>query len=151
MTFWYRKEVASAARKHGLDPKVVQAMCLVESSGMTNAYRYEPKFWTRYLEGKPEWKDANPYRVSSSYGLLQVMFVVATELGYAGPPEQLFVPEIGLEWGCRKLKSLLTWSGGNLDQALAAYNGGTKGNLAPPYRNQVYVDKVRRALAKVPA
>lgn len=151
MTFWYRAEVGSVARKHGLDPKVVEAICYVESSGLTSAYRNEPGFWRRYMQDKPEWKHANPARVSSSYGLMQCMFPVACELGYAGPPEQLFVPEIGLEWGCRKLKSLLMWSGGNLDQALAAYNGGPRGNDKAPYRNQVYVDKVRKALAKVPA
>lgn len=147
MKFWYTAEVASAARKHGLDPKVVQAVCMVESSGRTSAYRYEPTFWNKYLQHNPQWQNANPYRVSSSYGLMQCLFVVATEMGYAGPPEQLFVPEIGLEWGCRKLESLLKWSGGNLDQALAAYNGGKKGNGAPPYRNAFYVEKVRKAMA----
>lgn len=147
--FWFRKEVESVARKHGLDADVVQAICLVESSGVTSAFRYEPGFWQRYLVGKPEWMHANPMRVSSSYGLMQCMFPVACELGYAGPPEQLFVPEIGLEWGCRKLASLLKWSGGNLDQALAAYNGGQKGNATPPYRNQGYVNKVRTQLREI--
>lgn len=149
MTFWYRDEVEKTAQTFGLDPNVVQAVCLVESSGKTHAYRHEPAFWTKYLAPKAEWKTGNPDRVSSSYGLMQIMFPVACELGYGDKPEGLFVPEVGLYWGCKKLKALLTWANGNLDQALAAYNGGKGGNARPPYRNSAYVAKVKRALARI--
>jgi len=78
------------------------------------------------------------------------MYPVACELGYAeDAPEYLFVPTIGLLWGCKKLRSLLDWSKQNVDQALAAYNGGKGDNETPPYRNQFYVDKVRKYLERI--
>jgi len=139
----YRAEIETAAKAHALDPDLVEALVLVESAGQTHAYRYEPNFWVKYMAARPEWKGQNPKRVSASYGLMQVMFVVAVEVGYtARDPEHLFVPSIGLEYGCRKLAELLRWSQGDVPQALAAYNGGRGGNATRPFRNQPYVDLV---------
>jgi soluble lytic murein transglycosylase-like protein len=147
----YRAEIETAAKAQALDPDLVEALVLVESAGRTTAYRYEPNFFIKYMAGRPEWKDLNPERVSASYGLMQVLFVVAVEVGYtARDPEHLFVPSIGLEYGCRKLAQLLTWSDGNVTQALAAYNGGRGGNGKPPFRNQVYADRVVARLAGPP-
>jgi soluble lytic murein transglycosylase-like protein len=148
-TRWYRAEIQAAAREHGLDADLVEAIVLTESGGFADAFRFEKDFWRRYMEGKPQWIGANPRRVSASYGLMQCMFPVAVELGYVGEPEGLFVPSVALDIGCMKLASLLKWSGGNVDAALAAYNGGKVGNSAPPYRNQAYVTKVRAALLQV--
>lgn len=150
MRFWYRAEVELIAGRHALTPDLVQAVCLIESSGQTDAFRPEPAFWDRYLRGKPEWDGANPRRVSASYGLMQVMFPVAVEHGMARtePPEYLFVPLIGLEYGCRVLAARLEWARGDLRAALASYNGGKGGN-APggPLRNGAYADKVLAKLA----
>ena len=144
MRFAFRAEVELIADRHALDPDLVQAVCLVESSGQTHAYRYEPAFWDRYLAGKPEWDGSNPERVSASYGLMQVMFPVAVEHGMdrTDPPEYLFVPLIGLDYGCRVLAKRLTWARGDVRAALASYNGGKGGN-APggPMRNGAYADK----------
>ncbi|HEX7769694.1 MAG TPA: transglycosylase SLT domain-containing protein, partial [Dokdonella sp.] len=141
MKFWYRAEVEIIANRHALTPDLVQAVCLVESSGLTTAYRPEPAFWERYLKGKPEWDGANPARVSASYGLMQVMFPVAVEHGMARtePPEYLFVPLIGLDYGCRVLAKRIEWARGDVRAALASYNGGQVGN-APggPLRNAAY-------------
>lgn len=152
--FWYRAEVAAIADQHQLDADVVTAMCFQESNGKTHAYRYEPKFWMRYMANKPEWDGANPERVSSSYGLMQVMFPVAVELGFKrdDPPEHLFVPIVGLTYGCRKLREVLAWAKGDLPAALAAYNGGKTPDNRPgvtPKRNQIYVDQVLLKLSKV--
>ena len=150
MAFAYRAEVEIMADRHGLTPDLVQAVCLVESSGQTHAYRLEPAFWDRYLKGKQEWDGANPERVSASYGLMQVMFPTAVEHGMARtePPEYLFVPLIGLDYGCRVLAKRLEWANGDLRAALASYNGGKLGN-APggPLRNAAYADKVLAKLA----
>jgi len=147
----YRSDIEVAAKAHALDPDLVEALVLVESSGRTHAYRYEPRFWAKYMAARPEWRDLNPERVSASYGLMQVLFVVAVECGFsAHDPEYLFVPSIGLEYGCRKLEQLLRWSHGSIPQALAAYNGGRGGNAAPPYRNQPYVDLVFAQQAGLP-
>ncbi|MFN5313520.1 MAG: hypothetical protein ACK5FF_03605, partial [Planctomyces sp.] len=81
--YWYQAETETMAQRHGLPVDLVTAVVWAESSGLTHAYRYEPAFWRRYLEDKPEWDGANPARVSASYGLMQVMFPVAVEFGYS--------------------------------------------------------------------
>ena len=143
-TAWFRPEIVFYSKKHDLDPLVVEAVILTESSGFTHAYRYEPGFWSRYLVDHEDFHDKNPHRVSASYGLMQVMYPTAIQHGMdlALDPEVLFVPGINLDYGCAHLRSLLTWSKGILAQALAAYNGGKKGNTFPPYRNQSYAGKV---------
>lgn len=146
MTFWFRGEVENVARQFGLDPDLLQAQVMVESAGKTHAYRFEPGFWTRYMVDKPEWDGANPERVSASYGLLQIMYPVARELGYHDIPEYLFSPVTGLYWGAMKLAKLRDWAGGDIAAALASYNGGMKGNEKRPFRNQEYVSKVFRML-----
>lgn len=144
---FYDTTIRQVCSDVGTDPDLVSAVVMTESSGKTHAYRYEPAFFDRYLRGKDEWKGANPERVAASYGLMQVMYTTALEHGLTGDPEQLFRPSVGLFYGCLHLASLLKWSAGNVDQALAAYNGGKGGNAAPPYRNASYVAKVRRHLA----
>lgn len=121
--FHYRAEVHAIAAQHRLDSDLVEAVCLVESSGRTSAYRYEPQFWLRYMAKNPRWDGAIPERVSASYGLLQCMYPVALELGMPAqdPPEYLFVPVYGLQYGCRKLREVLGWAKGDLPAALAAY------------------------------
>src|SRR4051812_21340207 len=146
----YRAEIESIASGMRLDPDVVEAIVLTESNGQTDGFRYEPGFFLRYLKGDPKWDGANPRRISSSYGLMQIMYPVALEHGFnENAPEYLFIPTIGLFWGCTHLRSLLEWSKLDLAQALAAYNGGKGGNAAPPFRNQSYVDTVMRHLHDV--
>lgn len=143
MTSPYRPEIDAAAAAHQLAPDLVDAVTRVESSGKPYAYRYEPAFWAKYMSVDAKWRGANPERVSASYGLMQVLFVVAQEVGFTSPdPEHLFVPAIGLEYGCRKLAQLLAWAGGDVARALAAYNGGRVANVRRPFRNQAYADKV---------
>lgn len=161
--FWYRAEALAIAGRHGLDPELVIAVCLHESidyvtkqRGVACAFRHEPGFWLRYMAHKPEWDGAVPMRVSSSYGLMQVMFTTALDHGFPrkDPPEMLFVPTINLEYGCRVLASCMAWAKGDTAAALAAYNGGKtadNGPGVPKKRNQVYVDSVLLWLARVRA
>ena len=150
MTSTYRSAIAEAADAYGLDPRVVEAVVAVESSGRTHAYRYEAGFWSKYLAHHPDYRGAVPERVSASYGLMQVMYPVAREMGFPGEPEMLFVPATGLAYGCRKLAALLQWADGDLVRALCAYNGGRVGNTTPPFRNQAYADRVLMALTDIP-
>lgn len=150
----YTLEIDAAAGKHGLDPLLVEAVVLQESSGNTDAFRFEPDFWNRYLKLLPAYDGANPRRVSASYGLMQIMFRVAVERGFdpALPPETLFVPETGLEYGCRQLAHLRDWARGRnvpddrlSECILASYNGGTGGNDPSknlPLRNAKYAREV---------
>ena len=147
--FRYHEDVAVMAARHGLDPQLVEAVCWIESSGRTHAYRFEPDFWERYLRRSPAYDGANPDRVSASYGLMQVMFPTAVDHGMppTEPPEYLFVPLVGLEWGCRILAQRLVWAKGDVRKALASYNGG-QGNWLGA-RPQAYADKVLAQWARL--
>ncbi len=158
---FYKNMIAEQAAMHGLPAPLVAAVCWKESSFMANAFRFEPNFWNRYLKLNPLYRDLNPMRVSSSYGLMQVMYARVLEDNLkdndALPPEHLFVPEMGLRTGCAFLAELLAWArkqGATGDlvvmAALAAYNGGRGGNHPlkdVPLRNGAYA---RDVAARVP-
>lgn len=141
-------EILLVANSYNLPLDLLTAQVMVESSGRADAFRYEERFYRRYIQSNPK---AEGYRfgplAACSYGLMQVVLQVALEMGYTDRPEVLFEPRIGLTWGAKKMRALMNWAGnGPTDyvQALCAYNGGTVGNLHPPYRNQTYADKVYR-------
>lgn len=159
----YRSEIEYAAKVHGLDPNLVEAVCFIESSGYTNSFRPEPAFFAKYQAPKAEWAFAvtNPHRYGSSYGLMQVMVAVAREVGFQqfAEPEYLFIPAIGLDIGCRKLAELIAWSkrtGATMTEevqvrsALAAYNGGHLKNEPDfePDRNAAYAEKVWKVFVR---
>lgn len=140
----YRRQIEAAAAAHGLDADLVEAVVLVESSGQTDSFRFERGFWDLYLKGKEPYATQIPRRVSSSYGLMQCMFAVAVEMGFKDEPERLFVPEIGLEYGCRKLAAELKWANGDVMKALGSYNAGRGGYASAPGRT--YAGKVTETL-----
>lgn len=160
-------EVRAAAGRLGLDPRLVASLILVESGGNPYAWNPEPRyryFWN-VVKNKPyrpitageaiskfppinfptlaadpdqEW-----WAQQASWGLMQVMGAVARENGFKGPfLTELCNPVVNLKIGCFILSNLLKWSKDNVDQALAAYNGGKGGNSKPPYRNADYAKKV---------
>ncbi len=114
--------IVDTARRHGLDPELVAAVVAVESGYRPDAV--SPK---------------------GAQGLMQLMPGTAGELGVA----DAFDPAQNLDGGTRHLKALLARSGGNLRQALAAYNAG-EGAVArhggiPPYKEtREYVERVLR-------
>lgn len=155
----YKTEIDAAAAKWALDPLLVEAVVVQESGGNTDAFRFEPDFWNRYLKGNPRYRGLNPRRVSSSYGLMQVMYCRLLEDKIADndawEPELLFIPANGLDLGCGLLAELLEWAGSKTadpllvtQAALASYNGGRGGNdpsKDSPLRNGKYA---RDVLAK---
>lgn len=154
----YRDRIERIAARYSLAPDLVEAIVVIESSGQTDAFKFEPGYWRRYCAGKPEWESWIPRRVASSYGLLQCMYPTALLNGWEGEPEELFLPDVGLNAGCARLRYLLDWSmtfdatpEARLSAALAAYNGGQLLNKPTdhPLRNQSYVVKVRRAWTKI--
>jgi soluble lytic murein transglycosylase-like protein len=151
---WYRPLIVQTLGMfpaEGLTPDVIEAVVLTESGGLANAYRYEPAYWARYIQHhkSDHLRLMHPRRVAASYGLMQVMYPTAYSLGFRGEPEELFLPQQSLLYGVRLLGEHLSWSQGHLDAALAAYNGGRKGNAGPPYRNGVYLAKVKKHLATI--
>lgn len=148
---WYRAEIVVAASRYGLDPHLVEAIVRVESGGLTHAYRFEPEFFRRYLSDDPAYDGANPRRWAASYGLMQVMASTAREeLDFTDAPESLFVPTIGLDAGCHFFSKLLARVSGDVERAIAAYNGGFGGSRRPfSPAVQIYVHRVQTQLAVV--
>ena len=130
---WYMEYLAPIVPAYNLDRELVEAFILQESSGHADAFRYEHDFYMKYIMHNPRYAGQDSRRVSSSYGLMQVMYTTAVEHGFAGEPEELFLPRVNLEMGCEILSRLFDWTGldrtqrGTMRQVAAAYNGG-KGN-----------------------
>ena len=146
------KEVAQA---EGLDEKLLQAICTVESSLDPYAVRYEPAY--KYTVSPREW--ASQMRLSveteevlqkTSYGLAQIMGGVMREYGFSGKLQTcLLNPKIPLTYSAKHLKNYLRRYGSEVE-AIASYNAGsprkTPGGM---FVNQTYVDKVDRELRKL--
>ncbi len=165
--FLYRGETEKVAARHQLDPDMVEALIMVESGGNRHAWNPEPKyryFWDTQL--KRPFRAVTAIEVASkvppsdfhcliadpdqewwgqqaSWGLMQVMGAVAREFGFQEP----FLPQLveacyGIEFGCAVLAERMRWAKGDSRSALAAYNGGKKGNESGELRNAGYADKV---------
>jgi soluble lytic murein transglycosylase-like protein len=143
----YRGLIEATAKTYGIDPNLLEAVVIAESNGCTDAFRFEPGFYVRYLKGKPEYAGQEPRRISSSYGLAQTMYTTAQQYGFSDQPEVLFVPDVGLKFGAMHLKHLLTWAGGDARKALAGYNGG-QGNFMGSDA-QRYASRVMKLYASV--
>lgn len=143
------------------------AVITQESEGDPKAKRYEPNFYNKYIKDKPEWKN-NPYyneptRISSSYGLMQVMYTtgygVAKQLGILNrlkKPEDLYDPDLNLQIGMKYLRQMLDRYKGDPKQywkAVADYNGGwkawKKNSFSKIHANLVmnYMEEYKKALA----
>lgn len=161
------------AATHHLDPDLVEAMVLQESSGDPWAWNPEPRY--RYLwnvETNRPFRVLTPAEVGAetppddfpalagdrdqewwgqqaSWGLLQIMGAVARERGFRGSYlPQLCEPTLNLDLGCRHLAHLLRWAGGEVPRAVAAYNAGRGGwRSAQAQRYVRHVDRWRTRLA----
>lgn len=104
----YREEITQSSERHHVDPYLVAAVISVESG------------WDESAEsGK------------GAVGLMQIMPETARDVlrrrlvdGEAFPADELAEPEVNIEIGCAYLAYLLDYFDGNVDRAVAAYNGG---------------------------
>lgn len=116
----YRKLIRQAAMRHGVEPAMIQAIIMAESS-------FDPKAVSN----------------RGALGLMQLMPQTAESLGVA----DAFDPGKNIDAGARYLRQLLNHFSGNVELALAAYNAGIQNvldhNGIPPYRaTRIYVEKV---------
>lgn len=116
--------IESAADRHGVDPKLVQAVIQVESAFAVSAR--SPK---------------------GALGLMQVMPATGARFG-ARSPEHLLDPAVNIDVGVRYLRVLGEQFGNRTELVLAAYNAGEGaviryGYQVPPYREtREYVRKI---------
>lgn len=125
-----RKQLAAKhAAPYGLDVALVCAVAHHESGWYPFADRHEPAFYDRYIQplinqGKVR-NITEAKNRATSYGLMQVMGQVARELGCtARSLVELTDPDLGIEFGCKKLKECIDKHPSDQRAALLAYNGG---------------------------
>ena len=142
----YREVIKRVAAEFRVDPDLVRAFIMVESSGDTWAIRTEPGFYKRYvlpLVNSRRIRSLTEARARSiSWGLMQVMGQVAREHGFAGKYlSELCDPEVGIRYGVMHFRKFLDRYGA-LTSAIAAYNAGSARYRNGKFVNQDYVDKV---------
>lgn len=130
-----------------LDPRLLEAVALVESGGRPDSLRFESAFYTTYVKGKDVPGSQFGPLAACSLGAMQIMLATACEIGFLGNPWDLFDLKTGLTWGAKYLAQQLEWAQGDTDRTLSAYNGGTgTASKGPPYANATYIARVHAAL-----
>jgi soluble lytic murein transglycosylase-like protein len=115
------------ATQYGIDLTLLCSVVMQESSWNTFAIRFEPAFEARYIKPAiPSMPTTLELTKAMSFGLMQIMGETAIEFGWAGEfLSELCDPDVGMEFGCKKLQSCLTRAAGDVNQALLYYNGGS--------------------------
>lgn len=152
--------ILDAARRNTIDPYLLVGLVITESAADTFAVRPEPTFLARYRAGitavtqrvygnkKPSWA-ASPLLLATSYGLTQILAVVALEHGLRlRYPTQLCDPKTNIDLAAEIIAENLAAEGGSLRHALLRYNGG--GNRAYPDRVLRNMRRYRRHLEEIP-
>lgn len=137
----------SVAAKYSIDPNLITAFCMIESSANAYAVRYEPAY--KYLLNPADYAKSLGLSLATetvlqmmSWGPMQIMGGVARELGFNGPLTQLTDPELALNLSCKHyLKFFAKY--GSMQDAVSAYNQGSpRKDSNGKYINQDYVNKV---------
>lgn len=137
----YSCSISKYSERYSLRESLICAVILVESGGDCYAVRYEPH-WKWFLNPK-NWsvivgvtQDTERVCQQMSWGLMQVMGTVSRELGNNKDIPQLIEPDIGIHYGCKKLRKCINrW--GSEEKGLAAYNAGS-----PTRKGKLYAEKV---------
>lgn len=148
------------SKKWGVERAILKAVAVVESSMNQMARRHEPVFWEKYKHKFPELADRDPEEVSTSYGLMQIMYTTAYGMGFRGPGIELYNPVINIGYGARLLNRLLNeivyepwYRHLPMTIALCRYNGGSYKNPDKDgsLRTFSYSQKVVKAYAEIRA
>ncbi|UCF89739.1 MAG: lytic transglycosylase domain-containing protein [Desulfobacterales bacterium] len=112
--------IQEVAHRHQVDPDLVSAIIMVESS-------FRPKATSH----------------KGAKGLMQLMPLTAEELGV----EDIYNPKDNINAGVKYFRQLLNRFEGDVELALAAYNAGSRKvrqhNGVPPFKaTQYYIEKV---------
>lgn len=147
----YIESIQKSAETFRIDINLIKAIAKIESGGNPFKVRFEPKW--RYLFSPRTFADKLYLTVetetllqSCSWGLLQCMGSVARELGFQSDLTMLTQAEIGLFYGCKKLRQLFDKYGDETD-VISSYNQGSpRKTPGGQYENMLYVDKVSKEL-----
>jgi soluble lytic murein transglycosylase-like protein len=149
-----QKELAELIRtiavSQGIDPNLALAIAGHESNYDPTACRFEPK-WKWFVNPSKFAKQLLISEITEkmlqacSWGPMQVMGAVARELGFTGQITTLVYPEIGVLFGCKKLKSLINKYANETD-VISAYNQGAPLKTNNVYNNSSYVNNVMERL-----
>jgi len=149
----YDDLINTYSAKYCLEIEIIKALIQVESSFNPMAYRYEPKFYERYIKNKRKFLNHplyhDPRAISASYGLHQVMLTTFEEfgLGMVSDPEILYDPELNIKFGCKILRKKVNQYG--LELGILAYNSGSPcGNDPSKEPNYKYLKKIAKAYKK---
>lgn len=136
-------EVTAASRQYGVPVALIKAIIGAESGFDPRAYR--PESPRPSLPPSPDFPNGG----DASIGLMQLLVRTARALGFAGTIEDLYQPRVNIGLGTRLLKQNLDRAGGDVPNAVSAYNGGWRPSLgygsplpSGLYGNQVYVERV---------
>ena len=101
------------------------AVCTHESSWESWAVRYEPAFFSRYIEKMTGLTETEKHMRATSFGLMQIMGQVAREKGFSDKYlTALCDPTNGITYGCKKLKECMDREHSDVRAALLRFNGG---------------------------
>jgi len=103
----WRGLIRRIAEDEGVDPVLIAAHMAAESGGDPAAVRSEPALRDR------------------SIGLMQVLCQTARRFVTASRCDDLFDPELNVRTGARIIRDNLQRYGGNIPNAIAAYNAGS--------------------------
>lgn len=143
--------VRQKAQDAGLDPDLIQAIATHESNLNPWAYRFEPYQYAkqsylvfpRAFASKVGITEQSEIALQcSSFGLMQIMGFSAREMGFQGMLTELFTPETGLEWACKKFKKITYQYPGEMDWVSAWNQGNPRRTQGGFYVNQAYCDAV---------
>jgi len=140
--------ITKHATENSLNPAFVAAICKTETNFNSDAIRYEPMFkWLNMKLKRPKTISVETERIGqkTSWGMMQIMGVVARELGFAGWFPELSIPDSGIKFGCKhlaRLKKQFRIPDNDLASLAAAYNAGSPRKKNGKFKNQGYVDKV---------
>lgn len=147
--------IRHSAQAMGIDDDIAVAIAGHETGFVCGAARFESGWKYFYSPETFAIKlgiSAETERVlqSTSWNAMQVMGSVAREFGYADHLTLLVDPNLGIFYGCKKLKKLYdTYE----DEAsvIAAYNAGSPRKVNGKFFNQSYVDEVTNRLTQLRA
>ncbi len=146
--------VKEVAAKNQIDPRVLDAIVVTESTYDPFATRYEHGY--KWLETPERFALSLKTSLSferecqkTSWGLCQVMGGTARWLGLEKPIPTILAPRENLEFACAYIKKLKK-KYNVLQDVISAYNAGSVTRLANgDYENQDYVDKVIKTIQRL--